>query len=361
VLLLLVCGLLITEATELTSVVATVLPVPQENGLPVLEVVVSAVVSSNHKPAPEKQPVPVAARPKGPSLDWEWSAPENLGPTVNGAYSEGAPFLTEDGLTLLFSSDRPGSQGNHDIWMTTRESLTSPWSKPVNLGPNVNSDGYDSFPCLSNDRLMLVFSSNREGGHGSQDLWMCRRKSVNEPWGKAVNLGGKVNSRFPDNRPALSLDGKTLYFARRLEKTMVSRWSEKEQRWGRATAEPALTLAGGPKARPWTGKVSMEDLEAVRVGWSDAIRHDQVLVFHKRKGKGPRTQDLWMYTRKGFSSPWEGPVNLGPRVNLRRSSSVDPCLALGGTLLVFSSNRDGGQGGFDLWMCRRVPKEKPKP
>ncbi|WP_370469331.1 OmpA family protein [Nibrella viscosa] len=78
--------------------------------------------------------------------DGSWSKPMNLGPDVNSKFTETTPFLAPDGATLYFSSDREGGLGSNDIYVTKRVDKTwKRWSKPVNLGPAINTEGYDAY------------------------------------------------------------------------------------------------------------------------------------------------------------------------------------------------------------------------
>jgi Tol biopolymer transport system component len=105
------------------------------------------------------------------SLSDPWQAPVNLGPTVNTSYYDLDSSISADGLTLFFASDRPGGFAGDDLWMTTRASLSDPWQTPVNLGPTVNTSYDDGGSCISADGLTLFFSSDRPGGEGDFDLW----------------------------------------------------------------------------------------------------------------------------------------------------------------------------------------------
>ncbi len=79
-----------------------------------------------------------------PINDTTWSAPINLGPVVNTARDEDAPFLSEDGKTLFFNSNGYLGEGDHDIYMTTRlDDSWRRWSEPVNLGQPINTSAYD--------------------------------------------------------------------------------------------------------------------------------------------------------------------------------------------------------------------------
>src|SRR6185436_9491290 len=76
----------------------------------------------------------------------------------------------------------------------TAEPLYSGWSAPVNLGAVINSSANDAGPTLSKDRLALYFGSNRSGSLGGTDIWVSQRSSVDEAWGLPTNLGAVVNS-----------------------------------------------------------------------------------------------------------------------------------------------------------------------
>ena len=82
--------------------------------------------------------------------DGSWSKPMNLGADINLNSTETTPFLAPDGVTLYFSSDRPGGQGSNDIYVCKRVDKTwKRWSKPINIGPKFNTDGYDAYYTLS--------------------------------------------------------------------------------------------------------------------------------------------------------------------------------------------------------------------
>ena len=81
--------------------------------------------------------------------------PVNLGSVVNSPYSDSSPNISSDGLTLIFSSSRPGGEGDRDLWQSTRATSANPWTTPVNLGPTINTTDYDSGPELSADGLTL--------------------------------------------------------------------------------------------------------------------------------------------------------------------------------------------------------------
>src|SRR5688572_16525842 len=101
----------------------------------------------------------------------EWSAPANLGPMINTTNAEASATLSPDGLSLYFSSDRPGGLGGTDIWVSHRACAECPWSMPINVGV-LNSVAAESAPSLSVDGHLLFFLSGRPGGLGGNDIYL---------------------------------------------------------------------------------------------------------------------------------------------------------------------------------------------
>jgi len=148
------------------------------------------------------------------TIDDEWDTPMNLGPTVNSSYGDASPHISADGLSLfLYSTRPPGGQRDEDIWVTTRASISEPWGEPVNLGSTVNSSAHDFAPSTSADGLSLYFTSLRPGGYGDRDIWVATRETKEDDWGTPVNLGPPVNSSSREVYPSISSDGLMLFFA----------------------------------------------------------------------------------------------------------------------------------------------------
>jgi hypothetical protein len=103
---------------------------------------------------------------------------------INGTSLEGSPFLSRDQRTLLFFSDRAGGLGNRDLWMATRASTSDDFSAPEFIA-GVNSTAMELLPRLSDDGLTLMFESNRSGGSGSSDIWAAERSTPAGPFGAA--------------------------------------------------------------------------------------------------------------------------------------------------------------------------------
>lgn len=100
----------------------------------------------------------------------KWSLPINLGPTINTAQDEDAPFMHSDGTTLFFSSKGHKNMGGFDIFKSTKLE-DNKWTEPENLKPPINTPDDDLFFMQSSDGKKGYFSSARAGGKGSQDIY----------------------------------------------------------------------------------------------------------------------------------------------------------------------------------------------
>ena len=100
-----------------------------------------------------------------------WAAPSNLGPAINSFYDERYPFLTQDGLTLFYSSNNLASIGGLDIFTSSFDPKKLIWSIPVNLGIPINSALDDGQLVLSPDGMTAYLNSNRKAGYGDEDIY----------------------------------------------------------------------------------------------------------------------------------------------------------------------------------------------
>ena len=85
------------------------------------------------------------------------------------------PTVRADGREILFQSDRPGTLGFGDLWMSTRPSAHHSWSIPVNMGAPLSSQANEQGPDLSHDGRTILWAAGRPGGSGQFDIWMSTR------------------------------------------------------------------------------------------------------------------------------------------------------------------------------------------
>jgi hypothetical protein len=96
----------------------------------------------------------------------DWGIAMSSGLTLNSPSNDGPSWISADGLVIFFHSDRPGGYGSDDLYVARRQTEFFPWARCMNLGPTINSSASDYAPSISTDGLTLYFSSNRPGGLG---------------------------------------------------------------------------------------------------------------------------------------------------------------------------------------------------
>lgn len=149
--------------------------------------------------------------------DGTFDEPVHLGCDVNSPWDEHSPFPTNlegTGPVLFYSSARPAgagdAPGDHDLYMS-RQLASGSWATGE-LVPGVSTAFNDGQPNVSRNGLELYFYSNRTGTLGGNDIYVSTRTHVKGAWGMPQNLGPMVNSAAAESRPSLSWDMGTLYF-----------------------------------------------------------------------------------------------------------------------------------------------------
>jgi hypothetical protein len=214
-----------------------------------------------------------------------WKKPDALSAFINTGYDERAPHLSRDGRLLLFQSNRPGSRGGYDLFLSQR--LGDRWSEPVNLGPNINSFWDDGFACFAHDGSAIYFSSNRP---------------------KPEVLAA---SEAPETLPAGDWD---LYRV--------------PLRTPGNAANETLPTYGEP-----------EFLSKINTGWNELHAampgSGQLLYFSSDRPEGIGGYDLWM--SRWFEGDFIAPENLGKPINSRKDE-MHPAFSNRGENLLYVSN-----------------------
>ena len=139
----------------------------------------------------------------------QWIPAKNVTAEVN---SEGSVFtssLSFDGNILLFTRSE---LDDFNLYMSRYDTIARRWNPMERLNKNINSNAMEMSAFLSKDGKTLYFSSNRDGGQGGYDLYKSNLGANNE-WGEAINLGPTINTTFDEDSPALSEDGQTFFFS----------------------------------------------------------------------------------------------------------------------------------------------------
>ena len=141
-----------------------------------------------------------------------WSKPENLGQNVNSEFWETSPSLSPDKKDLYFSSSVPGGFGGTDIWVSHRNT-NGRWGPAQNLGPEINTAGNEGSPFIHADNLTLYFNSTGHQGYSEKSDLFISRKQPDGTWSKPENLGYPINTIDEEGSLIVSSDGKTAYYA----------------------------------------------------------------------------------------------------------------------------------------------------
>lgn len=126
----------------------------------------------------------------------------------NDTFSVATPYVTKDGSKIYFSSNMPGGYGGDDIYYCNRQGIG--WSKPINMGPNINTLGNEKFPTMD-DSENFYFSSDGYAGYGALDI--CVSKNTNGSYGKAAVMKAPFNSAGNDYGIIFTKSGRAGYFS----------------------------------------------------------------------------------------------------------------------------------------------------
>src|SRR5699024_5057160 len=142
----------------------------------------------------------------------QWTEARILEGDINTeSFNEGSHCISLDGKYLFFAGcNRPDGLVSCDIYMSKKED--GRWSAPHKLASPVNTSGWESQPAISADGRTLYFVSTRPGGYGGADIWKSELKN-NGNWSEPENLGASINTPYDESSPYIHGDNKTLYFA----------------------------------------------------------------------------------------------------------------------------------------------------
>ncbi len=143
-----------------------------------------------------------------------WTTPVAL--QIDGYHNLGdymQTFLANDGRTLLLALERTEGRGQHDLYVSFL-GTTGEWSRPQNLGPQINTRRADDTPFLASDGRTLYFASEGHGGEGGSDLFVTRRLDDTwRKWSKPQNLGKPINTADDDSFFFIPASGDVAYFS----------------------------------------------------------------------------------------------------------------------------------------------------
>ncbi|UCE26401.1 MAG: PD40 domain-containing protein [Candidatus Coatesbacteria bacterium] len=238
----------------------------------------------------------------------DWAYVENLGAPPNTAAAEKQPGINGSGTLLVYNSG-----GN--LYLTQWSG--GAWSAPSALPASINNGSSNATPCWNGN--MLYYSSDRADGEGGWDLWSSEWNGTT--FAAPTNLGPGLNTTANETSPALNPAGDTLYFRK-------------------GTDIFYATKSGGP----WS------NVQGTGIGTGRPAGYiDGTLYFSDDRAGGEGGLDIWLAV--GSGSSFSAAVNLGTDINTSNDE-------LGGSWTTdkrwmhFSSDRPGGEGGYDLYRGR---------
>lgn len=278
--------------------------------------------------------------------------PTNLGARVNSEYDEYFPGITADDSYLLFTrriKDKANYFGEQEDFFVSRKQ-NGVWGYSKNLGPPINTHHNEGSPTISPDGQLIIFSACEEldgygsgrKGFGSCDIFFV--KKIGERWSRPLNIGPPISSPAWDVQPSYSSDGTTLYFVSQRKGTMGG-----SDIW--VTQLTPEGVWGDPKN---LGEVinTVNQEEAVFIH-----PDNQTLYFASDGHVGMGGLDIFM-SKRGEDGNWGEPQNLGYPINTFNDEN-GLIVGAGGEMAFFSSNREGGQGGLDLYSFPLHDKVRP--
>lgn len=249
-----------------------------------------------------------------------WSEPELVAELTSDAVDDN-PTLTEDLLEIYFTSRRDGGSGSTDLWFARRASRDAPFDPPEPL-VELNTDAFESSPAISRDGLTLWFGSEREGGLGDVDVWVSTRADRDAPWSAPTHVAS-LSSEAADIPRPLGAGDRVM--------PLASRRNDAGLYWTYLAERDETGAFGAP--------VLVEELAADDAATVDAFLTDDGLHLWFNRTPVDGSGDLYVSTRETLDAPFGEPVPVED-VNTPFEER-DPWLSPDGDELYFASDRNG--------------------
>ncbi|MAX36481.1 MAG: hypothetical protein CME33_07940 [Gimesia sp.] len=274
--------------------------------------------------------------------EWEWKVIKKFDAPINMLRTDSCADMTADGKTIVFSSSRNLKNDNQDLWMSTRDSVDTAWSQPVNLGEAINTEAIEFHPSISADGRELLFSRKV---NGSWNTYISKRSSTTLTWSKAVPYQSSGHFQIAAD---LSADGHSLIMTRmgRAKSTQISTdlWIStrlsKEAPWSNFNS---IGFPVNTNESETEGTISDDGRMLI---FARAISDQNQNIIKKFK--------LFISTRSGDDSPWSDPVLFESK--LAPWEDRNPRLLADGKTLLLGSDRPGSEG-MDIWKAELVKKK----
>ncbi len=275
------------------------------------------------------------------SGQWEWRVDSNLGAPINSVSREGSGSMAPDGKSLFFASNREGGHGNQDLWMVTRPNVGSAWSDAINLGNPINTPDHESHPSLADDGKHLSFTRRTTGGSRT---FFASRSPTAESWSEPVAY--EENSKN-EHSSFLTSDGLTMLVSSptRGGNGLFGRDLWIKRRGSLVSAWEKTTLMPEPI------NTNLDEI-------AGTISNDgRLLIVERMTSDLKVASQIWMSTRSDWDSSWLEP-KLIETIEIDATQSLNPHLTSDGRSFLYSTSRPDGLGSRDIWLARLVRKSQ---
>lgn len=267
---------------------------------------------------------------------------DNMGNQINSAFDEYGPVITADESVLMFTSKRPLTDNQRpergeyfeNIYYSERKNKS--WTPAENAGKPLNSDYHDAVKAISNDGQQLVIYRGDNGG----DLFLS--KVSGNSWSRPSRLPRQINTNFHEASATFSYDGKTLYFV-----------SDKPGGIGGHDIYQSKVDDRGRWSEPVNlGNVVNSPYQEISVF---AHPDGKTLYFSSNGHDNIGGYDIFKSTLE--NGVWSKPVNIGYPINTT-DDDVFFVISASGRRAYYSSAKDGGVGGQDIYVITFLGPEK---
>lgn len=277
-------------------------------------------------------------------------SPINIGPNINSEYDEYLPAVVADESEIIFTVMRPRDnntqcafcQMEEDFYASKREN--GEWKPRYKLDYPINTGYNEGAQCISPDGKYLFYTiCNTDFGNGSCDLYWSKR--IGNRWSRPRNFDAPVCTKFWESQPSIAPDGKNIYFA-----------SNRPGGFGKMDIwKTTMTEEGLFSVPENLGKnINTEGDDSAPFIHADG----RTLYFVSDGHPGMGGKDIFFATLT--DTGWTRPVNLGYPINTP-ADEINILINAAGTTAYFSTDKEGGYGGQDLYYFALDERLRPTP
>lgn len=278
--------------------------------------------------------------------------PVNLGTSVNSEWDEYLASITADDSILIYTVKRPKDKNTvcafclneEDLYYSVRDK-EGLWSMRLPIGAPVRTGYNEGAQSISPDGNYLLYTMcDADFGMGSCDLYWSRK--IGAKWSRPRNFGAPVNSSVWESQPSMASDGKTIYFV-----------SSRPGGFGGKDIWKTTMISEGAFTTPENlgPMINTPEDDAAPFIHSDG----RTLYFASNGRVGMGGYDLY-YSVLQSDGSWSEPKNLGYPINTP-ADEIDIFINAGGTVAYIASDKEGGNGGLDLYSFDLDDNLRPNP